>query len=579
MKQSRKYRTLLVDDVGALRRLIKIAVERQGDFQVVAEAATGREGVEEAQRTQPDLVLLDLSMPEMDGLEALPLILRAAPKARVVVLSGFNHVRMGPVALRMGASGYLEKGLEPAKMAEAILEIMEPGPAGMEEQGPAGTEQPDPVLMHERAGRTTTGGVSYPRRLMEPPSDHRVLLVMDDAVKLKRFRGLLQHKGVPSFVPVVGSSLEDALTHLEAHEVDLVLVDPDVLGVPPDEDLIGLLTAAPETPVVVIVSEEDPGLAERSFRLGVEDCILLEKADPDLLRRSMLYAIERRRAYEIRRQLREQESEVERLHRIDAMKAHFFNTAAHELGTPLTPIRLQLHLLKGSDPQGLSPIQKKALEVLERNVDRLSRLTQDLLDVAKIQTGFMRLEKRPLEVARVVEEVRDSFEPVAVSRGIDFQVSCLDAGIIEADPKRIGQVLYNLVDNALKFTPPGGLVRLECRREDAEYVARVQDTGVGLSEDQISRLFQPFTQVLGDDQPSGIGSGLGLYVSKGIVELHEGRMWCESDGPGEGCLFCVALPSVSVSWDAKGSKGRSSVKGLLREGFFLPAGSGGVGDG
>lgn len=124
-----RYRALLVDDMVPLRQLIRLTLERSGQFEVVGEAGNGREGVEVAESLQPDLVLLDVSMPVMDGLEALPRIRDVAPNATVVMLSGFSERRLGAEAAEGGASAYLEKGLAPDVLVERLLEVLG-GPAG-----------------------------------------------------------------------------------------------------------------------------------------------------------------------------------------------------------------------------------------------------------------------------------------------------------------------------------------------------------------------------------------------------------------------------------------------------------------
>ncbi len=117
-------RTLLADDVFDLRFMVKLALERSGKFEVVAEAENGREAVEMTEQLKPDLVLLDISMPELDGLEALPQILDACENCKVVMLSGFEASRLGPAAMELGATGYLEKGVPPSELVDRLLEIM-----------------------------------------------------------------------------------------------------------------------------------------------------------------------------------------------------------------------------------------------------------------------------------------------------------------------------------------------------------------------------------------------------------------------------------------------------------------------
>ena len=123
------YRTLLADDVFDLRFMVKLALERSGKFQIVAEAENGAEAIDLTRTHKPDLVLLDISMPVLDGLEALPQVLEAHSECKVVILSGFEAARLGPTALELGASGYLEKGVPPAQLVEELVRLMQNGSA------------------------------------------------------------------------------------------------------------------------------------------------------------------------------------------------------------------------------------------------------------------------------------------------------------------------------------------------------------------------------------------------------------------------------------------------------------------
>ncbi|HVL46959.1 MAG TPA: PAS domain-containing sensor histidine kinase [Candidatus Thermoplasmatota archaeon] len=235
----------------------------------------------------------------------------------------------------------------------------------------------------------------------------------------------------------------------------------------------------------------------------------------------------------------ERMKELERLKELDEFKTLFINTAAHELGTPLTPIKLQIHVLRASP---LSEPQDRAIRILERNVDRLSRLVGDVLEVAKLQAGRVGIERRPVDLNRVVFEAVESFHEAARQRSIRLEVR-LDPDLqVEGDAKRLTQVLFNLLSNAMKFTPDGGLVEVETRRLPGQALVSVRDTGLGFTAEAASRLFQPFSQLHEPDAARRGGSGLGLYVSKGIVDLHGGHLWGESPGPGLGATFRFAVP-------------------------------------
>jgi PAS domain S-box-containing protein len=240
-------------------------------------------------------------------------------------------------------------------------------------------------------------------------------------------------------------------------------------------------------------------------------------------------------------------AERERLERLlsqDRFKTQLLNTASHELNTPISVLQLQLHLLKTHVPD-CSPAAREALTVLDRNVDRLGVLVRSTLDVARIESGQLRLDVAPVDMAQVVAETHQAFADAAAQRGVALSWSGPRQATLEADAGRLTQVLFNLVSNALKFTPPGGIVQVEVQAGDDTVCVRVRDSGVGLTREQASRLFQPFSQVH-EGQGYG-GTGLGLYITKGIVELHGGRVWHESQGPGHGSLFGFEVPRAPAA--------------------------------
>lgn len=239
----------------------------------------------------------------------------------------------------------------------------------------------------------------------------------------------------------------------------------------------------------------------------------------------------------------EHKLEVKRLEGVAAFKTQFLNSAAHELATPLTPIKLQMSSLRRGLLGSMEPRQLEALDLLDRNLDRLNLLVQDLLDAARLQEGKLRLQAKPLPVSRVAREVLRSFAEKARQDGIRLGGRGLDSTAeVLGDDARLAQVLFNLVHNAIKFTPRDGSVEIRVATEGTEAVVSVQDTGIGLEPEQRARLFEPFTQVHDDAQRNVGGTGLGLYVSRGIVEQHGGRLTCASDGRGRGSTFTVRLP-------------------------------------
>jgi PAS domain S-box-containing protein len=236
-------------------------------------------------------------------------------------------------------------------------------------------------------------------------------------------------------------------------------------------------------------------------------------------------------------------AELETLRQINSFKTKFLNTAAHELNTPLTPLRLQLHLLKAGTMGPMNDKQTKAVDLLDRNVARLSGLVADILEVARMQSGRIRLTLVPVDVDAVVDEVLESFGEAARRVGVTASYDGTPGLVAHADRNRLTQVFFNLVSNAIKFTPAGGTVTVHAERSGNDVRFAVRDTGLGLSREQMGRLFQPFSQVHDTMVVTVGGTGLGLYITKGLVEAMGGRIAVHSDGPGRGCAFSFSLPA------------------------------------
>lgn len=266
---------------------------------------------------------------------------------------------------------------------------------------------------------------------------------------------------------------------------------------------------------------------------------------------------ERKEMEKAREKTRELSAMNQRLIEVDRMRTQILNVASHELNTPITPLRMQVHLLK---TQGLGELNKRqlnAVEILDRNLLRLSMLVKDILDVSKIEAGRLRLRRRPTELVSCVADTVDTFQEVAQQRRIVLRKDLSGEAWANADADRVGQVLSNLLSNALKFTPASGTVVVSSEREADKVKIWVQDSGVGLTDQQAARLFRPFEQAHDLMNSKEGGSGLGLYISKGIVETHGGRIGIECTGPGQGVTVWFELPLVdpdAPSEDAPGEE-------------------------
>lgn len=243
--------------------------------------------------------------------------------------------------------------------------------------------------------------------------------------------------------------------------------------------------------------------------------------------------------------LTQTQEQNERLRKLDRMKDEFIALVSHELRTPLTSICGYLELLLQDDVMvELPAAQLNWLEVIDRNAERLLRLVEDLLLTAQASAGNLALEKGALDIAAVLAQAVQASTPVAAARGIELTWSTEPLPAANGDRLRIGQVIDNLVSNALKFTPAGGTVDVRAYPHRSAVRIEVTDTGMGISEDEQAQLFERFFRTARAQEQAIPGVGLGLSISKAIVEAHGGRISVASV-EGAGTTFFVDLPAVA----------------------------------
>jgi PAS domain S-box-containing protein len=229
------------------------------------------------------------------------------------------------------------------------------------------------------------------------------------------------------------------------------------------------------------------------------------------------------------------------LQEADRRKDEFLAMLSHELRNPLAPLRNALELLRGPDAGGARLAW--ARDVMERQLQQLTRLVDDLLDVSRITRGKITLRKEPVRLADVVAQAVETSRPLIDLRRQRLTVEGpAEAVELEADPTRLAQVLANLLNNASKYTEEGGRIALTCGREGRQAVLRVRDTGIGIPPDVLPRVFDLFAQADSTLARSEGGLGIGLTLVKRLAELHGGTAAAHSDGPGKGSTFTVRLP-------------------------------------
>ena len=251
----------------------------------------------------------------------------------------------------------------------------------------------------------------------------------------------------------------------------------------------------------------------------------------------------------------------EELEKLERVKSEFISIVSHELRTPLTPIKNALTILSGGRCGQLSENAAKFVDMAKRNVENLTNIINDILDINKIEAGKMDFNCKPMDIHSVIENVKNNFDSVAKEHSISFSAKEQEnLPEIYADSQRLGQVLTNLVSNAIKFTPEGKCITIksECKNavdihknphfeEELNKLAgnyvivSVEDEGIGMKDEDVVRAFDKFTQIENSLSRKAGGTGLGLSIAKRLVNAHNGAIWCDSK-ENEGSSFHVAIP-------------------------------------
>jgi signal transduction histidine kinase/ActR/RegA family two-component response regulator len=248
---------------------------------------------------------------------------------------------------------------------------------------------------------------------------------------------------------------------------------------------------------------------------------------------------------DLEREIDERRGAEEALRIVDRRKDEFLATLAHELRNPLAPVRNALYLLQaeGSDAQ----TQASAHAIIDRQVRQMVRLVDDLLDVSRITTGKLALRRERVGLRAVATAALEAVEPMMRERGHPLSIELPPAGLtVNADPTRLAQVFLNLLNNAAKFSDPGGHIEFSLAVRDGEVRASVKDSGVGIAPDMIDEIFEMFAQADRSLERSTMGLGVGLSLSRKLVELHGGTLEARSEGLGKGAEFMVRMPAVGV---------------------------------
>lgn len=244
----------------------------------------------------------------------------------------------------------------------------------------------------------------------------------------------------------------------------------------------------------------------------------------------------------------------------------FLAMLAHELRNPLAPLRNAVAIMKLKG--GLPPYMASVTELMDRQTQQLTRLVDDLLDVARITTGKIALVKGRLDLREVVQSSVDSVRPMLLAKGLRLLLELGEQPLpAHGDGTRLMQALQNLLNNAVRYTDPGGEVRVAATRRHGALVVSVSDTGIGLEPGAEERIFKLFSQEPAPRDPADSGLGIGLSLARRVAELHGGRLTAQSSGPGQGSTFTLMIPAACgadpATSDATAGKAPASTRILV----------------
>jgi signal transduction histidine kinase len=383
-----------------------------------------------------------------------------------------------------------------------------------------------------------------------------ILLVDDQPGKLLSYETILSSLGETL---ITATSATEALECLLKNEIAVVLVDvcmPDLDGY----ELAAMIRQHPRFQQTAIIFVSAVMLNDldrlRGYECGAVDYVPVPVV-PEILRAKVsvfaeLYrktrALERLNS-ELERRVAERTSALEAttaaLQEAGRRKDEFLAMLAHELRNPLAPIRTAVQLLRLKE---LGPQQRgRARDVIERQVEHLVTLIDDLLDVSRITRGMITLQREPVLVGAIVARAVETVRPAIDGQRHELTLELPDELItVDGDKTRLIQVLANILHNASKFMDPGGRIHLRVAREGPQVAISVSDTGIGIPQDLIPRVFELFTQVHSKSERAQGGLGIGLALVRRLTEMHGGAVTARSEGPGTGSEFTVRLPTLAT---------------------------------
>ncbi|TMD46723.1 MAG: response regulator [Chloroflexi bacterium] len=532
-EQGTPRRILIADDDPERLRSSVDRLQHEG-FTVLS-AQDGLEALDRAREELPDAIILNLLLRRIDGLRVCE-ILKSNPATTNI-----------PVLLTAGVHVDADEGQRAlAAGADRFLSDLSPLSTG------SGRELGSQDLV--QAVRTMLGA--------EPELEERpILLAIDDDPDNRAF--LTKAVAKQGFEVVTAPNATQARRQLDSRRPALIFLDVQM----PEESGLALLPQMlrdyPESVVVMMTAYGSEQVAAEALRGGADDYIAkpidlqrlrallernLEKQRLRAERQSLVARLKDSNRYLMRQHaaLRRADEEILQINRqleqSNRYKSEFLANMSHELRTPLNAVLGFSEILLDATMNLTSGERTEFLRNIHSSGQHLLGLINDILDLAKIEAGKMELHAEEMPVAEALQEVTSILEPMARQQGLQLIMAGLaDVSVIMADRSKFKQVLYNLLSNAVKFTPPPGQITVTVKDSPEHLTVSVHDTGIGMKEEDLPKLFREFEQIDGSYTRRYQGTGLGLALCRRFVEMHGGRIWAESHF-GKGSTFTFTIP-------------------------------------
>ena len=472
---------LVVDDEKRIRSgCVKMLTE---DGFPATSAETAEDGLAILKKEHFDIILLDLMMPGLSGLDALVRIRALHPDTVVIVITGYATLEYSIEAMKKGAFDFIPKPFAPEDLRRMVHKAVE----------------------YIRTLQDIATETSRMRVLINHLSDgvlaidnqKKIVLANPAALKLTGYDG----------PPAIGRHLADVVT---------------------DSILIGGLEQALNM----------PGSEFREIR---EELNHLDSANGDGMAIGARCVPFRDRVGRTLGAILVLH-DITALKKIDQMKSHFVSMVSHEIRSPMNTVLAQIHVLMNGLAGELSDKQKEILGRCAQKVNALAEMATQLLDLSKIESGLISQERERLNLSELLIEQLGFHQDQAGQKNISLEAGTIDRGLyVMATPYHLREVVANLLSNAIKYTPDKGHVTLAAVEKNGYACIRVSDTGFGIPAEDLKRIFNRFYRVKNENTRFIIGTGLGLSIVKSIVEAHHGRVGVESE-LGRGSIFSVDLP-------------------------------------